>query len=152
MISADDFALFCGRTIDGMARALDGLSDREVNRSPDVEGANSAYALVTHALAAAEWWTEYVVLGHPIERDRPSEFTATGAASDLIHRCDAAKARIAELAPQLGAAEELHGEAVTQIPLGADWTVGAALIHAYEELAQHLGHLEITVDLVRGAE
>ena len=34
--------------------------------------------------------------------------------------------------------------------LDGEWTVGAALIHAYEELAQHLGHLEITADLVGG--
>ena len=36
----------------------------------------------------------------------------------------------------------------TQTPLGTPWTVGKALVHAYEELAQHLGHLDITVDIV----
>ena len=29
-----------------------------------------------------------------------------------------------------------------------NWTEGAALIHTYEELAQHLGHMDITRDIL----
>ena len=29
-----------------------------------------------------------------------------------------------------------------------NWTQGAAMIHTYEELAQHLGHMDITRDLL----
>ena len=50
--------------------------------------------------------------------------------------------------PVLAAATELTEIPKTQIPLAGEWTVGAALIHAYEELAQHLGHLEVTADLL----
>ena len=50
--------------------------------------------------------------------------------------------------PLLDAATELTEIPQTQTPLAGEWTVGAALIHAYEELAQHLGHLEVTADLL----
>ncbi len=148
MITVEDFVRFCGRTIDGMVRAIEPLDDDQVNHQL-MEGMNSPFALGTHALSAAEWWTEYVVLGHPIERDRPLEFTATGTVAELTAHCEAARMRIVELAPELAETTELHGEAVTRIPLDTEWTVGAALIHAYEELAQHLGHMEITVDMIQ---
>ena len=147
-IAIDDFTLFCQRTIDAMIRSVSRLDDDAVNNRPEFDGANSAFVLVTHALGAAVWWTEHIVLGGPDERDRPSEFAATGTVAELIASCNTTKVRLGELAPALSTATELQGEAVTQIPLAAEWTVGAALMHTYEELAQHLGHLEITVDLV----
>ncbi len=149
MITVDDFVVFCSRTIDGMRRAVSGLSDTEVVRRPALDGANSPYALVTHALGAAEWWTLHVVLGRHVDRDRDAEFTATGTVDELIRRCDRVEALIVDLAPELASARRLGGRAVTRRPLPVPWTVGAALLHTYEELAQHLGHLEITVDLVR---
>lgn len=55
-----------------------------------------------------------------------------------------------ELAPQMESATELANEGVTKKPLGRDWTVGDSLMHTYEELSQHLGHLEMTADLAIG--
>ena len=147
-ISADDFTMFCERTIDAMVGSVSVLDDEQVNTRPDLDGANSPFALVTHALGAALYWTEHVVLGEPTHRDRASELEASGATAELIATCHAAKARFAERAPALALATSLQGEGVTRIPIANEWTVGAALMHAYEELAQHLGHLEITVDLV----
>ncbi len=147
-ISTDEFIQFCERTIDGMQRAITELDDDLVNRRPVLDGANSPFALVSHALGATRWWTEHVVLGLSSGRDRAAEFEATGTIDELMARCDAAKSRLTEIAPDLARTTTLGSEAITQIPLGTDWTVGAALMHTYEELAQHLGHLEITVDLV----
>jgi len=149
-ISADEFTMFCERTIDAMVRAVSGLDDEGVNARPDLDGANSPFVLVTHALAAARFWTEHVVLGEPTDRDRASEFEASGTTAELIDSCHDAKARLAERAPALARATSLQGEGVTRIPIAPEWTVGAALMHTHEELAQHLGHLEITVDLLAG--
>ena len=131
-----------------MARSVSGLDYEGVNSRPSFEHANSPFVLVNHALGACLWWTEHVVLGFRDERDRAAEFEATGTVADLVVACDNTKVRLTELAPDLAEASSLQGTAVTQIPLGLDWTVGAALMHTYEELAQHLGHLEITVDLL----
>lgn len=147
MISADDFVLFCHRTLDGYDRALTRLDDATVNAAPPTEG-STPFQLIVHATAAYRWWTARHVCARPVARDRDAEFEATGSvASAAAHVADL-RALIDELAPELATATTVHFDPTTQTPLGADWTVGACLIHAYEELAQHLGHLEITVDLV----
>lgn len=147
-ITVDDFIVFSERTITGMGRSLDRLDDETVNAIPPLPAPNSPYQLVTHALAACEWWTSHIICGYPTDRDRDAEFTSSGPVADLSARADQVVARLHELRPELAAATELSHEARTAIPLHDEWTVGGALIHAYEELAQHLGHLEITVDLV----
>lgn len=146
-ITVDDFVMFCERTIDFMVDTLAQLDDHQVVQRPAVAGMNSPYGLVTHALGACEWWTGHVLCGRPSDRDRDSEFTAVGTVEQLVASCEAAKDRLRTLAPDLLAAH-LHIQPTTQTPLPRAWTVGAALIHAYEELAQHLGHLQITTDLI----
>ena len=68
--------------------------------------------------------------------------------ADLHAHADRLMALLEELRPEMAAATELAHTASTQTPLDGEWTVGAALIHAYEELAQHLGHLEMTADVL----
>jgi hypothetical protein len=131
-----------------MTAAIGRLDDNIVNTAPDVAGANTPFGLVTHALGACGWWTGHLVCGHPSDRDRAAEFLASGSVSELLDAIATSKARLRELSQEIGAATSLAIEPRTQTPLGADWTVGAALVHAYEELAQHLGHLEITVDIL----
>jgi hypothetical protein len=147
-ITVADFIVFSNRTVDGMRHSLDRLDDETVNALPPLPAPNSPYQLVTHALAACEWWTSHIICGHPTDRDRDGELVSAGTVEDLHARADEVVARLHDLRPELEAATELAHTARTSIPLGEEWTVGGALIHAYEELAQHLGHLEITVDLV----
>lgn len=147
-ITVDDVVVFCNRTLDGYERALSRLDDTTVNAALDVPAANTPYQLVTHALAAARWWVDHIVCGYPSDRDRDGEFVASGSRSDLLDGIGVLRTLLAERTAELDAATELAFEAQTQTPLGRPWTVGAALIHAYEELAQHLGHLEVTVDLL----
>jgi hypothetical protein len=147
-ISVEDFVLFCERTIGGMRRAVDRLDDTTVNELPDLPNPNSPFQLVTHALGSCQWWTAHIVCGHPSDRVRADEFTSTGTLAEVHAAADHVVARLRELIPEMRAATELSFTASTELPLDEEWKVGTALIHAYEELAQHLGHLEITVDLV----
>jgi hypothetical protein len=147
-ISVEDFVLFCERSIGGMRRAVDRLDDATVNELPDLPNPNSPFQLVTHALGSCEWWTAHIVCGHPSDRVRADEFTSTGTLAEVHAAADHVVAGLRELIPEMRAATELSFAASTELPLDEEWTVGTALIHAYEELAQHLGHLEITVDLV----
>ena len=151
MIQVEDFLLFCNRTLDGYERALARLDDDTVNELPPLPDPNSPYQLVAHAVGATTWWTSYMVCGHPSDRDRDAEFGGAGSVADARDLIGQLRLRLTELAPEFAAATDLAEEPQTQTPLGAPWTVGAALIHAYEELAQHLGHLEITVDLITNA-
>ena len=148
MITVDDFLLFTRRTVTGTLAAVDRIGDARINTRPDLPGVSTPYQLVTHAFAAAEFWCAHIVCGHPTERVRDDEFVATGTVADLHTAASALLARLDELAPELAAATELAHQPETQTPLEAPWTVGAAVIHAYEELAQHLGHLEMTADVL----
>lgn len=147
-IPAEDFVRFCERTIDGMVAAVRRLDDDEVNQPPPLVGGNTPCQLVTHALSACAWWTSHMVCGLPSSRDRDSEFRARGTVGQLEDSARRAKAALRDLLPALEAVDRLHDTPTTQTELEGEWTVGAALIHAYEELAQHLGHLEVTVDLI----
>lgn len=146
-ISVDDFLLFSDRTIDGFIAATGRLDDDSVNRPPFV-GASSTAALTIHALAAATFWCDHVIAGNPTTRDRDSEFVATASVAELAQRCAETKTLLHALGPAIAAATDVHIEPAVQTALGQPWTVGAALIHAYEELAQHLGHVEMMVDVL----
>lgn len=149
MISVDDLLLFCDRTLDGMVSAIDGLSDAQVNWSPPLPEPNSAYQLVIHATAAAQFWTDHIVLGNPTNRDRDAEFVSEGSTQDARDAIDHLRRLLHDRRAELAAATQIAVPVERGSIAPEQWTVGAALIHVYEELAQHLGHLEITVDLAR---
>lgn len=148
MIQIDDFILFCNRTLDAMVAKTKQLSDVEINLVPDLPEANSVYQLVVHSTAACEYWVAHIVCGRPSDRVRAEEFECVGPTSDVDYAAQALRDLLEELRPELAEADSLANEAITETPLGRPWTVGAALLHAFEELAQHLGHIEITTDLI----
>lgn len=147
MITSDEYLYFAHGALDGMADVLRELGDDLANVRPDLPGANSAYAIVTHCLGVTEYWAGHVVAGRTVRRDRPAEFTAAGPIGDLIARVEMAKRQLGEdVAVADPAAAPRH-----EPPKDAtkpDLTQGAALLHVYEELSQHLGQLEITRDVV----
>jgi len=147
-ITVDDFEAFCKRSFNGVLRVADRLGDGLINERPAETSGTSPYALVTHILGACEWWVGHLVVGDESDRVREEEFTATGTVADLHAAVNAWLELLAQRKPAIAATTTLAGVAETQTPLDGEWTVGAALIHAYEELAQHLGHLEITADLL----
>jgi hypothetical protein len=96
-----------------------------------------------------EYWAGHLVAGRQVHRDRPAEFTASGAVDQLVVRIDAAKRQVRDdLAVAEPPAPLRHEppEDVLVTPPGR--TQGGALLHVYEELAQHLGQLEITRDVI----
>jgi hypothetical protein len=154
MITVDDYLFYVDAALDSMIGILDELGDELANERPALPGANAPYAIVNHCLGVMEFWAGYVVSGRHVERDRAGEFTATGQVGSLVARVRSAKgqlrADIALLEPGAGPRGALkpgHGDPPQ------NKTQGGALLHVYEELAQHLGQMEITRDLlVAGSE
>jgi hypothetical protein len=147
-ITLDDFEVFCRRSCAGVLAVADRLGDELINERPRATAGSSPYALVFHILGACEWWVGHMVAGDESSRVREDEFIATGTVAELHLAVDAWLDLLTARRPALDAATELTEIPQTQTPLAGEWTVGAALIHAYEELAQHLGHLEVTADLL----
>ncbi|NHN55710.1 DUF664 domain-containing protein [Calidifontibacter sp. DB0510] len=139
--------------LDGMCATVESLGDELVNRRPDLPGANSAYAIVTHCLGVIEYWAGARLAGREIERDREAEFRATGRVAELVQRVRRQRAQLTEdLAGFDGArpyAVTGRRDHWTPEQLRAVRTCGGVLMHLYEELAQHRGHLDLTADLVR---
>jgi hypothetical protein len=135
-----------------MVAILRELGDDAANRRPALPGANAPYAIVTHVLGVLEFWGGRMIAGRAIERDRDAEFVATGEVAELIARVAEARARFADDLSSLDSAAPPHGELAEEdadTPMAR--SQGGVLWHIYEELAQHLGQLELTRDLLRSA-
>jgi hypothetical protein len=154
VISNDDFLWYVDEALDGMVAIVEELGDEGANRRPDLPGANSPYAILFHCLGVMEWWGGHVVAGRTVERDRDAEFHATGPVDDLVERARKARAQLAEdVADAEPAAPPRRpvpsGDPDALLPLAR--TQGGALIHIYEELAQHRGQMELTRDVLVSA-
>lgn len=121
--------------------------DAMVNRKPDVEGANSLFAIGNHVLGMMRFWSCTTNRGVEVDRDREAEFTATGSVAELLSQ--------ATLTRQLFETDVLsvngHSKPANP-PAGkdAEWLVSChgVLLHVFEEICQHLGHAELTRDLL----
>lgn len=149
MLDRNDYAYFVNRALDGMCAIVRELGDDLANRKPSLEGANSPFALLTHCVGVLDYWSGHLVAGRPSTRDRAAEFAATGPVAALLSEVEAARARLAE---------DLHSaefDAPLRSSPPADFkgpdrqlTRGAALMHVFEELAQHHGQMELTRDVI----
>jgi hypothetical protein len=149
MISVDDYLFYVDDALEGMAAIVGELGDDLANRRPDIPRANSPYALLTHCLGVMEYWAGHVVAGRRIERDRDAEFRASGSVDELVARTREACRRLESDVAVLDADAAPRGTVRAEdavLPCGR--TQGGALIHVYEELAQHRGQMEVTRDIL----
>jgi hypothetical protein len=156
MISVDDYLVFVDDALEGMVGIVVELGDELANRRLDLPDSNSPYAVLTHCLGVTEYWAGSLIAGRSIERDRAAEFRATGAVADLVDRAHRTRVNLREdlkdfepLAPPNSGALEAHLRAWPEdadLPLAK--TQGGALIHLYEELAQHRGQMETCRDVL----
>ncbi|NMR18655.1 DUF664 domain-containing protein [Cellulomonas fimi] len=150
MSSPSELLVVCDRALDGMASIVEGLGDELANTAPDLPGANTPFAILTHCLGVIDAWAGHRVGGRPLDRDRDAEFRARGPVAPLLARVEAARRRLHDDA--LAADDGAPLRADTPHPVHDEIsTQGAALLHVLEELAQHHGQMEITRDLIRAA-
>jgi bifunctional pyridoxal-dependent enzyme with beta-cystathionase and maltose regulon repressor activities len=152
VISTSDFVYFADRALGGMIDIVTEMGDERANARPDLPGANSPFALLTHCLGVIDAWAGGFIHGRTISRDRLAEFEASGPVSDLVAR--AANVRI-QFHLDVKTAQP-DAPLVTMPPsdlLGPprELTQGAALQHVYEELAQHHGQMQVIRDVMNHA-
>jgi hypothetical protein len=150
VVPKDVVLVHVGRALDGMTATLRDLGDELANMPSGLDGGNTAYQIVRHCCGVLEFWGGQVLADRPITRDRPAEFTSSGTVDELLVLLARQRALFATdlagfdgMAPARGPLEERNmdrDEVRTQ---------GGILMHVYEELAQHRGHLDITADIVR---
>ncbi|WP_415976115.1 DinB family protein [Rhodococcus sp. 077-4] len=146
---ADATLAITGQSLSSMSDILKGLGDELANTRPELPGANSPYAIVFHCVAVIEHWGGSVIAGLRIPRDRAAEFTAEGRVDDLITRVDDVSARLPEWV-DVALREGIRDRTVmgSTRPELATATPEWVLTHLVRELAQHLGQLELTRDVL----
>jgi hypothetical protein len=149
MISVEDYLLFVDEALEAMIDIVEELGDDRANLRPDIEGANTPFVILHHCLGVMEFWAGHAVAGRTIERDRQAEFTAAGSVVDLVLRTRRARVQLVD---DLNGLEPFSA---THLPARSDSkhpahgrTQGGALIHLYEELAQHRGQMEGCHDVI----
>jgi hypothetical protein len=149
MISNDDFLFYVDDALRGMVDIVTGLGDEVANRRPDLPGANSPYAVLTHSLGVMEFWGGVAVAGRPVRRDRDAEFVARGPVAPLAERAEAARIQLRRDMEGMDPSAAPHGGALLGSG-GEPFTTscGGVLLHIYEELAQHRGQMELTRDVL----
>ncbi|WP_027928633.1 mycothiol transferase [Amycolatopsis thermoflava] len=149
MLDEESFLFFTDRALDGMTAILAGLGDELANTRPDLPGANTPYAIVNHCLGVIAAWAGQVVAGRSVHRDREAEFAAAGPIAPLLDRVARVRERLREDVAAADFDAPPRGEVpdkYANTPVGR--RQGAALVHVYEELAQHHGQLELTRDIL----
>ncbi|WP_406831595.1 DUF664 domain-containing protein [Pedococcus sp. KACC 23699] len=147
MIDEQTYLRFCEEALVAMRDHVLELGDDLANTRPDLLGANTPYAILTHCLGVVAGWASTVNLGEVVPRDRAAEFTATGPVAVLAADTD----RMVKSLQEWVARSSVSAPPVNPTPGRQDWfsaTQGGVLFHVYEELAQHRGHVDVTRDLL----
>lgn len=145
----DALVVHIDRALDGMLLTARELGDELLNAPTRLPGGNTAFQLVSHCCGVLEFWGGRVLADRPVERDRDAEFSARGTVAELEDLVTGQRARFA--VDRCG----LDGPADPRGPLRERdldreelRTQAGVLLHIYEELAQHRGHLDLTADIV----
>ncbi|WP_120002856.1 DUF664 domain-containing protein [Nesterenkonia muleiensis] len=134
---------------DQLVELVSRMDDDAANAVLPVKGSNSGVQLVVHCCGAMRRWSSTVNLGIEVPRDRDAEFTATMPVAEVLKLTASSRAAFLADVGQTNLAA-----APVAVPAGREefWTGSCegVLAHVLEEISQHLGHAEITRDVVLG--
>jgi uncharacterized damage-inducible protein DinB len=125
---------------------IDGLDDDQMRWAP-TETANSIGQLLVHLGYAERLWFRAIFAGEPMDmswRQAMFEMPNGWSASDVVAFYRAESAVVDAM---------LDGEPTFDAPSRAEWrqtTLRWAMVHMIEETARHLGHIDITRELIDG--
>jgi hypothetical protein len=148
MEESDDILLrYCLQKFDELTQLVVGMGDELANGRPDVDGANSPLVILVHCCGVMRNWSSTVNRGIPVPRDRDAEFRARMSVAEVANL-----ARTTRSAFEDDVRQTVLDSAPVAVPPSREefWTATCrgVLLHVFEELCQHLGHAEITRDLL----
>lgn len=149
--AATTMHLYLDHAFAGMGRVLDRVDDDTVNLRPAPWGTNSIAGLIVHCCELTPSWFEMPGLGRDSVRDRDTEFTAKASVQELRDRIAATLTRSHALIDEFVAGPTATEHEFRGFLPGGDRSDGALVVHVFEELYQHLGHMEVTADALVGA-
>jgi uncharacterized damage-inducible protein DinB len=129
--------------------ALRGISDELLNKRLDLPESNTLFVLATHLAGAGEFWSLELTAGRKVVRDRAAEFAASGSYADLEAHfrrwIDAVRETLTPL-PDAVLDEVRYGppDGYSGVLPPGQMTARECLLHAVEHAALHLGHIQLT--------
>ena len=145
-LDASTAAAYVGRAFGQMLAAADRLGDDLVNVRPPGPTTNSVASLIVHCCGVTDWWLGQVGVGQPTERDRVAEFDHEASVAGVHQRVEAALSRAGDHLAHLEVGDGLESHPHRDGLPGEDGSDAAVVLHVIEELYQHLGHIDLTVD------
>jgi uncharacterized damage-inducible protein DinB len=125
---------------------ISGLPQQSLDWRPG-EDMNSLCVLVTHLTGAERYWIGDVAMGESSGRNRDDEFLAKEmSAEKLIKKLDDSLAYIQAAFERL-MVDDLSKTRVSPRD-GREFSIGWAISHALEHTALHVGHIQITRQLL----
>lgn len=147
-LDAATIAHYTRHVFAGMGSVLDRLDDVSVNATPEPWGTNTVAGLIVHCCELAPFWFETPGLGRDTVRDRDSEFEAQATVAELRAQIAATMERLEPLISEFTAGPTAVDHEFRAFLPGGDTSDDALVLHVFEELFQHLGHMEVTADAV----
>ncbi len=130
-------------------RQLISATDAAVLNRPPAPEANSIAVLVAHAVSATRWLVDAALTGRMdreryLAGDRAAAFATRGATpADLLAIVDELDQMIARLAEE-GPRADYGGMVAFQGAAAEPRTRAWSLVHALEHLREHIGHAQLT--------
>ncbi|WP_052888076.1 DinB family protein [Thermogemmatispora carboxidivorans] len=131
---------------------LEDLPETDLNRPLELPETNTLFALATHLVGAAEYWVLVLVGQRQIARDRAAEFHARGDFAALKERYERwleAMHEVLDRLPDTHLQAPVSGPTTYRYaPTDRPLIARDALLHAVEHSALHLGHIQLTRQLL----
>ena len=132
---------------------LAGVPDEDLNRALEFRPSNTLYQLGFHTLGSARYWSITLAGGEDFHRDRPAEFVSSGSGATLIADLEELIVGIHVQLDPLGGADLDRLTTGSSRHRSVDPDTGGlplrdSLLHALEHTALHLGHAQITRQLL----
>jgi len=141
------------RNVRHLIGELHGVPDEDMNRHMEIQPSNTLYQLGFHVLGSARFWAITLAGGEDFHRDRPAEFVSSGSGEALIADLEELIERLHTRLDPLDSADltrltsgSSHHRSVD--PDADGLPLRDSLLHALEHTALHLGHAQITRQLL----
>ena len=130
-----------------ITQALEALPDEVMDWKPGEE-MNSISVLITHLTGAERFLIGDIIMGEPSNRNREAEFEVDGLEKQaLLDRINAVDSYIKSAFEKMLLADL---ETFRTHPRnGKQVSVSWAILHALEHTGIHLGHIELTIQLLQ---
>lgn len=126
-------------------KAIEDIGEEALDWVP-AGNTNSINVLVTHLTKAEKFWAAEIATGQSSDRVRAEEFEAAGLNEvQLVSLLDETLHTLQEAFEHLTLGD-LHTMRHS-VQHDMDVTTGWAILHALEHTAQHVGHIQLTVQL-----